>query len=128
MKNVLTLEDAAWSSDNILSYDYSISINKEDARRFLRAMDEVKALNEKGFNVNCLRLWDDDAKVEITSGDDEIICDVICARVSEFTVYWDLKNKHTSDVYETGVFTKEELLTFFNKKKKVVKKINKKKR
>lgn len=98
----------AWSSDEYNQYTFRVKITKDNAVRLLKAMAILETIPAE-LNVNCLRLWDDDSDISINNGMDDIACDVACARVCVGHVYWDFKNKHTADVYETDVFSKESL-------------------
>lgn len=106
MKNSKDFSGPAWSSDELSEYRYELTIGKKRAKQLLKAMDFAKTV-PVDLNLNHLRLWDND--VNIFNGDDEVSCDVCCARVDSCGVYWDLKNKYTADVYETGTIDRKEL-------------------
>lgn len=101
-----TFTGDAWSSDEYANFRYEVSIDKIRAGELIHAMDVVKAL-PTDLDVNCLRLWDDN--VQLYNGDDEVLCDVTCARVMSDSVYWDMKDKYCANVYETLTVSREDL-------------------
>ena len=103
-----TFTGDAWSSDEFSSYSYSVTIDKDEAEKLLRAMDVAKSIdNGNTIDFHDIRVWFN-GDFTITGGDD-VTCDVAIARVKSDEVYFEFKNKYTADVYETDSFYRKQM-------------------
>ena len=97
-----------WSTDDSNQYSYKVILTKANAKRLVKLMDIYKELLKSNPDIQLHELSAWDSCVQIFD-DNEVICDVCKVRVESNGVLWELKNKYSTDGYETEDLMREDI-------------------